>query len=54
MTALSNLLALLSLDDSDYLAGLSSNQSATSDFATKLSSIGGAVVVGGLTVAAIL
>jgi len=52
MTALSNLLALLSLDDSDYLAGLVSNQTATASFATKLSSIGGAVVIGGLTAAA--
>jgi phage-related minor tail protein len=52
MTALSNLLALLSLDDSDYLAGLTSNQSATEGFASKLSKMGGAVVVGGLAAAA--
>lgn len=49
MTALSNLLALLSLDDSNYIDGLTSSQAATDSFATKLSNIGGAVVVGALT-----
>lgn len=52
MTALSNLLALLSLDDSDYLAGLTSSKNATAGFGTQLSNIGGAVVVGALTAAA--
>ena len=52
MTALSNLLALLSLDDSDYLAGLSKNESATGSFVTNLSKIGGGVVAGALGIAA--
>lgn len=52
MTALSNLLALLSLDNSDYLAALNSSQTASDSFATKLSNVGGAVVVGSLAVAA--
>ncbi len=49
MSALSNLLALLSLDDSNYIDGLSSSEAATDTFASKLSKIGGAVVVGALT-----
>jgi phage-related minor tail protein len=48
-TALSNLLALLSLDESAYLKGLDSSKKATESFTGNLSSIGGAVVVGALT-----
>lgn len=48
-TALSNLLALLSLDESNYLSGLDSSKKATDSFAGNLSNIGGAVVVGALT-----
>lgn len=51
-TALSNLLALLALDNSAYLEGLSGSQAAADDFGTKLSNVGGAVVLGGLTAAA--
>lgn len=51
-TSLSNLLALLALDNSAYLDGLTSSQSASDSFADKLSNVGGAVVLGGLTVAA--
>ncbi len=49
-TALSNLLALLALDDSAYLKGLDSSKKATDSFAGNLADIGGAVVVGALTV----
>lgn len=51
-TALSNLLALLALDNSAYLSGLSDSQAAADSFGSKLSSVGGAVVLGGLTAAA--
>jgi hypothetical protein len=51
-TALSNLLALLALDNSAYLEGLTGSQAASDSFATKLSNVGGAVVLGGLTAAA--
>ena len=51
-TALSNLLALLALDNSAYLEGLAGSQAAADDFGTKLSNVGGAVVLGGLTAAA--
>jgi len=51
-TALSNLLALLALDNSAYLEGLAGSQVAADDFGTKLSNVGGAVVLGGLTAAA--
>lgn len=51
-TALSNLLALLALDPSAYLEGLADSQAAADTFGTKLSSVGGAVVLGGLTAAA--
>lgn len=51
-TALSNLLALLALDNSAYLDGLVSSKSATDTFANKLSNVGGAVVVGALSIAA--
>lgn len=50
MTALSTLLALLSLDDSEYLDGLYRSQSATEKFSTNLTkgfnAVGGAVVAG--------
>jgi phage-related minor tail protein len=51
-TALSNLLALLALDNSAYLDGLTSTKASTDSFADKLSNVGGAVVVGALSVAA--
>jgi len=51
MTVLSNLLALLSLDDNAYLEALNSSQAATNTFAQNLSNVGGAVVVGALTAA---
>lgn len=51
MTVLSNLLALLSLDDNAYLDALNSSQAATNTFAQNLSNVGGAVVVGALTAA---
>lgn len=51
-TALSNLLALLALDPSAYLEGLADSQAAADTFGTKLSNVGGAVVMGGLTAAA--
>lgn len=51
MTVLSNLLALLSLDDNAYLETLNSSQAATNTFAQNLSNVGGAVVVGALTAA---
>lgn len=51
-TSLSNLLALLALDNSAYLEGLTSSKAASDSFADKLSNVGGAVVLGGLTVAA--
>lgn len=51
-TALSNLLALLALDNSSYLDGLTSSKAASDSFADKLSNVGGAIVVGGLSVAA--
>ena len=52
MSVLANLLALLSLDNSSYLEGIEASQGATSSFTSGLSNIGGAVVVGGLTLAA--
>lgn len=52
MSVLANLLALLSLDNSSYLQGIESSKGATSNFTGGLASIGGAVVVGGLTAAA--
>lgn len=48
-TALSNLLALLALDESAYLKGLDSSQKATDSFAGNLASVGGAVVLGAIT-----
>jgi len=51
-TALSNLLAILALDNSSYLDGLTSSKNASDSFADKLSNVGGAIVVGGLSVAA--
>lgn len=48
-TALSNLLALLALDESAYLKGLDSSKKATDSFAGNLANVGGAVVVGALT-----
>lgn len=51
-TALSNLLALLALDNSSYLDGLTSSKNASDSFADKLSNVGGAIVVGGLSAAA--
>lgn len=51
-SALSTLLALLTLDDSDYLEGLKSSQDATGGFTSSLASIGGGIVVGGLAAAA--
>lgn len=48
-SALSNLLAILALDQSDFLDGLTSAQDETATFASKMSGIGGAVVLGGLT-----
>lgn len=52
MPTLSNLLALLSLDDSPFLEALDSSQAATNTFAQNLVNVGGAVVVGTLTTAA--
>lgn len=51
MTVLSNLLALLSLDDSAYLEALNSSKTATNSFTDNLSKVGGSVVVGALTAA---
>lgn len=51
-TALSNLLALLALDNKAYLDGLGQSQAAANDFGSKLSTVGGAVVMGALTAAA--
>jgi len=51
-STISALRALLALDNSDYLQGLASSQSAASSFGTKLSNIGGAVVLGTLAAAA--
>lgn len=51
-TSLSNLLALLALDNSAFLEGLTSSQKASDGFVGKLANLGGAVVLGGLTVAA--
>ena len=50
-TALSNLLALLSLDNSPYLDALNASEVSTNSFAQNLSNVGGAVVVGALTAA---
>lgn len=51
-TALSNLLALLALDESAYLKGLENSKSATDNFVGNLSSVGGAVVLGAVTAVA--
>jgi hypothetical protein len=51
MTTLANLLALLSLDNAPYLDGLTGSETATSSFSDKMANMGGAVVVGGLTLA---
>lgn len=51
-TSLSNLLALLALDESAYLKGLDSSQKAADSFGANLASVGGAVVVGALTAVA--
>lgn len=51
-TSLSNLLALLALDESAYLKGLDSSKRATDSFAGNLASVGGAVVLGAITLAA--
>lgn len=48
-TALSNLLALLALDESAYLKGLQSSQQATDTFAGNLANVGGAIAVGAIT-----
>lgn len=48
-TALSNLLALLALDESAYIKGLDSSKKATDTFAGNLANVGGAIVVGALT-----
>lgn len=48
-TALSNLLALLSLDESAYLKGLESSKQATESFSGNLATVGGAVVLGAVT-----
>lgn len=48
-TALSNLLALLALDESAYLKGLDSSKKATDSFGGNLASMGGALVVGAVT-----
>jgi phage-related minor tail protein len=51
-STIATLRALLALDNKDYLDGLTNTQTVTNNFGTKLSNIGGAVVVGGLAVAA--
>lgn len=50
-STISALRALLALDNSDYLDGLASSKTAADDFGTKLSKVGGAVVVGALSAA---
>jgi TP901 family phage tail tape measure protein len=45
--------ALLALDNSDYLDGLTGSQTAADSFGTKLSNVGGAVVLGTLSAAAV-
>ncbi len=50
-TALSNLLALLSLDDTAYRKGLASALKESDSFSEKLAKVGGGVVVGGLSLA---
>lgn len=52
MSTIAALRALLALDNSDYLNGLASSQTAADDFGTKLSKVGGAVAVGALSAAA--
>lgn len=52
-TALSNLLALLALDNKAYLDGLGQSQAAADTFGSKLSTVGGSVVMGALTAAAV-
>jgi phage-related minor tail protein len=51
-TALSNLLALLALDESAYLQGLDNSKKATDSFAGNLANVGGAIAVGAITLAA--
>lgn len=48
-TALSNLLALLALDESAYLKGLDSSKKATESFGGNLANVGGAIVLGAIT-----
>ncbi len=48
-TSLSNLLALLALDESAYLKGLDSSSKATDNFAGNLANVGGAIVLGAIT-----
>lgn len=48
-TALSNLLALLALDESAYISGLNSSKKATDSFADQLASVGGSIAVAALT-----
>ena len=48
-TALSNLLALLALDETAYLKGLDSSKKATESFANQLASVGGSIAVAALT-----
>lgn len=51
-TALSNLLALLALDNSSYIDALKNSQKAADTFGGNLATVGGAVVLGALTAAA--
>lgn len=51
MTALSNLLAILSLDDDPFLEGLNSSYKATDSFTSNLSKVGGAIGMAALTAA---
>lgn len=51
-TSLSNLLALLALDESAYLKGLDSSKKATDSFAGDLASVGGSIVLGAVTAVA--
>jgi hypothetical protein len=51
MSTIAALRALLALDNSDYLEGLTSSQTAADSFGTKLSNVGGAIVLGTLAAA---
>lgn len=48
-TALSNLLALLALDESAFVKGLDSSKQATESFAGNLATVGGAIALGAVT-----